>query len=251
MINDNNHEKKNFRSLIESDDIGRVEDRLNIIDAFLKTEEHVTLEDLMSLLRERGYNYDPDFVRLCMNRWVDQGFAQKKTFEGQPPRYEHRHLGKHHDHLICTKCGKIMEFSNEEIERLQDSIAAKQGFHVLQHKMEMYGLCSECLAERGILISLATAKAGEKVTVREIIGESHAKTRLTSMGIRPGDLLEIISNDGQGKLIVGQGSTRLAVGMGLAEKVIVAPARKRKHWHSNRKHRKHGHHKRRYFWQFK
>src|SRR4030042_2723928 len=114
MLKENTREKKNFESLIETDEIGRIEDRLNVIDVFLKTEEHFTLEELISLLKSRGYEYDQEFVKLCLNRSVELGFAQKKTFEGQPPRYEHRHLGKHHDHMICTKCGRIMEFQNDE-----------------------------------------------------------------------------------------------------------------------------------------
>jgi len=224
MINNNQFEKTNFRTLIEKDAIGRVEDRLNIIDTFLKTEKHVTFEDLMKLLRDRGYDYDPNFVRQCMNRWVKQGFAQKKTFEEQPPRYEHRHLGKHHDHLICTKCGKIVEFSNDEMEGLQLKIATEQGFHMLQHKMEIYGLCSECLAERRPLMTLSMAKPGERIIIKEMIGGRSARARLTSMGFRPGDPLEIISNDGQGRLIVGFGNTRMAMGRGMAQKIIVSLA---------------------------
>jgi len=224
MINNNQFEKTNFRTLIEKDEIGRVEDRLNIINTFLETEKHVTFEDLMKLLRDRGYDYDPNFVRSCMNRWVDQGFAQKERFEGQPPRYEHRHLGKHHDHLICTKCGKIVEFRNDEMERLQLRISAEQKFHMLQHKMEIYGLCSECLAERRPLMTLAMAKPGERIMIKEMSGGRTARARLTSMGFRSGDTLEIISNDGWGRLIVGFGNTRMAMGRGMAQKIMVTLA---------------------------
>jgi Fur family ferric uptake transcriptional regulator len=220
MINDNYYEKANFRALIEDDDIGQVEERLNIIEVFLNTEEHVTLEKMMQLLRDKGYDYDPEFVRQCMNRWVDHGFAQKKQFEGQPPRYEHRHLGKHHDHLICTKCGKIEEFRNEDMERLQVKVASTQGFHMLQHKMEIYGLCSECLSQRSPLMPLAMAKPGENVVVKDIMGGSHARSRLASMGLRRGDILEIINNNGLGRLIVGHKATRLALGRGIARKIM-------------------------------
>ncbi|MDY7039020.1 MAG: FeoA domain-containing protein [Thermodesulfobacteriota bacterium] len=144
------------------------------------------------------------------------------AFAGQPPRYEHRHLGKHHDHFICTKCSKIIEFSNEEMERLQIKIAANQGFHMLQHKMEIYGLCSECLAERRPIMPLAMAKAGEKVIIKEMASGNHAQSRLASMGLRPGDLLEIINNNGQGRLIVGHKYTRLAMGRGIAQKIMVS-----------------------------
>jgi Fur family ferric uptake transcriptional regulator len=207
MRNNSHFEKANFRALIEGDPVGDTERRLNVIDVFLGTEEHVTLEELMKLLREKGYEYEPDFVRQCMNRWVDLGFAQKKHFDGQPPRYEHRHLGKHHDHLICTKCGKIVEFSNDDMERLQTGIAARAGFHILQHKMEIYGLCAECLKKRRPLMPLAMAKPGEKIVIKEM---------------RAGDRLEIINNNGVGRLIVGHGSTRLALGRGIAQKIMVS-----------------------------
>ena len=224
MISDSQFEKENFIAIIKDDEIGRIEDRLNIIDAFLGTEAHVTLEELMALLREKGYDYEPDFVRQCMNRWVDHGFAQKKTFEGQPPRYEHHHLGKHHDHMICTKCGKIEEFSNPEIEMLQLRTARLRRFHILQHKMEIYGLCSECFSKRSILLPLSLAKEGEQVIIKEMAGPGNARARLSSMGLRPGDILEIINNNGMGRLIVGHGATRLAMGRGVAQKIMVSLA---------------------------
>ena len=230
MVNDNYYEKSNFRTLIENDEIGKVEERLNIIEVFLSIEEHVTLEEMVQLLKERGYDYDLDFVRQCMNRWVEHGFAQKKQFEGQPPRYEHRHLGKHHDHLICTKCGKIEEFRNEDMEKLQVKVATAQGFHMLQHKMEIYGICSECLSQRSPLMPLAMAKPGENVVIKDIMGGSHARSRLASMGLRRGDLLEIINNNGLGRLIVGHEAMRLAMGRGIAQKIMVslAPQDRRK-----------------------
>ena len=224
MINNNRNEKENFRALIEEDEIGRVEDRLNIIDVFLENDRHVTLQDLMEILRDRGCDYDPEFVRQCMNRWVEHGFAQKKNFEGQPPRYEHRHLGRHHDHMICTKCGKIIEFHNEEIEFLQVRIARQHGFHMLQHKMEIYGICSDCLALRQPLMPLVMAKPGERVEIRDMVGGRSAIGRLASMGLRKGDVLEVISNNGQGRLIVGHETTRLALGRGVAEKITVSLA---------------------------
>jgi len=222
MVNDSHFEKENFRSLIESDEIGNVEERLNVIDVFLNTEEHVTLEEMMQLLKERGFDYETEFVKQCMNRWVVHGFAQKKLFEGQPPRYEHHHLGRHHDHLICTKCGRIAEFNDEEIETLQLKIATSRGFHMLQHKMEIYGLCSQCVSQRTPLMPLAMAKSGEKLIITDIMGGTHARDRLTSMGLRRGDSLEIINNNGLGRLIVGHGTTRMALGRGIAQKIMVS-----------------------------
>ena len=215
-------EKLNFKALVETDGSDRIQDRLNVVDAFLDSEEHITIEQMYRYLRKKGYDYDAQFVRQCMNRMVDLGFAQKKRFEGQPVRYEHRHLGRHHDHLICTKCGKIIEFSNDDMERLQVAIAAEHGFHMLQHKMEIYGLCAECRAQRRPLMPLAMAKPGERVVIREMAGGKTAKSRMADMGLRLDDHVEIISNSGEGRLILGHDCTRLAIGRGIAQKIMVS-----------------------------
>jgi Fur family transcriptional regulator, ferric uptake regulator len=221
MKHDDQFEKANFRTLLEADQLNQIQDRLNIIDVFLGTEEHITLEELYLLLKEKGYDYDPEFVRQSLNRMVELGFAHRKKFEDQPVRYEHRHLGKHHDHLICTKCGTIVEFSDRELEMRQVSIAADHGFHMLQHRMEIYGLCSSCQATREPLMPLSMAKPGEVVVIKEVAGGAVARARLGSMGLRQGDSVEIVSNDGQGRLIIGHDCTRLALGRGVALKILV------------------------------
>ncbi len=215
-------EKANFRSIIELDGLDKIQERLNIVDVFLSTEGHITIEELCRLLKEKGFDYEPNFVRQCMNRMVDLGFAQKEQFEGKPVLYEHRHLGRHHDHLICTKCGRIFEFANDDLERLQVEIAAQHGFHMLQHRMEIYGLCSDCLASRKPLMPLAMAKSGERVKIKEIAGGRIARSRMADLGIRIGDSVEIINNNGMGRLILGCGCTRLAIGRGVAQKIMVS-----------------------------
>jgi Fur family ferric uptake transcriptional regulator len=108
------------------------------------------------------------------------------------------------------------------MERLQVEIAAKSGFHMLQHRMDIYGLCSQCLSQRTPLMPLTMAKEGERVVVREIAGGRKKQARLTDMGLRPGHLIEIINNAGSGRIILAQGPTRLAIGRGMAEKIMVS-----------------------------
>lgn len=222
MTHQNDLEKANFKALLEEESTDCVQERLDIIDVFLGTEAHITLEDMLELLKKKGHELDPLFVAQCMNRMVELGFAQKEQFEGQPIRYEHRHLGRHHDHLICTKCGRIEEFTDEAIERRQLEVAAAHGFHMLQHRMEIYGLCSRCVSARQRFVPLSAAKPGEYVVIRQISGGRTRRARLASMGLRPGDMVEVIANSGQGRLILGHGHTRLAIGRGLAQVIMVA-----------------------------
>ncbi len=222
MKNINQQERLNFKTLLESEGDELLQERLDILDAFLGTEEHITLEELVELLKERGHEYDSDFIRQSMNMLVQLGFAHKKEFDGQPVRYEHRHLGIHHDHLICAKCGRIVEFNNADLERLQEQIASEHGFSILQHRMEIYGLCDQCLSPRRALMPLTMAKPGEHLVVRKILSGAIARTRLAAMGLRLGERLEIINNSGSGQVIVARKGTRLALGRGLAQKVLVS-----------------------------
>ena len=214
-------EKENFRALLEQANIGRVEERLNTIDTFLSIEDHVTVNELRDTLKERGFDYDLDFIEQCMENWVKFGFARKSKFEGQPERYEHMHLGAHHDHLVCVKCGGITEFRNDEIEKLQARTASEKGFHMLQHKMEVYGICCKCLSKRRSLMPLTMARRGERLVIREMRAGRSAHAKLTSLGFCPGDPIEIINNDNNGRLVLAHNNTRVAIGRGIADKIMV------------------------------
>jgi len=221
-------EKQQFERLFEDEGIDRIEDRLTILGVFLSIERHISFQELVAALKDKGYDFEPDFTKKTLNLLCRYGFAVKTKFEGQPTLYEHRHLGFHHDHLICTKCGKIVEFERPQIEELQLEIAALHGFHVLQHKMEIYGLCSDCLKERVRLMPLSFAHEGERGIVEEFMGGAGAQLRLATMGLRKGDQVEVITNRGAGQLVVAVNGTRLALGRGIAKKIMVKPNRRRR-----------------------
>lgn len=221
-------EKKQFKKLFKQDHIDRLEDRFRVLEAFLTTEQHVSEEELLAMVNQNGRpKLDSEFVRDTLALMCRYGFARKRHFENNGVRYEHRHLGQHHDHLICTKCGKISEFENEQLEALQSQVAVANGFHMLQHKLEIYGICEDCLQKRAGLMPLVMAKPGEKVVVREFSGGPGSHMRLTSMGLRKGDLAEIITNLGKGQVVVAIDCKRYAFGHGLAQKVMVEPLAKR------------------------
>jgi Fur family transcriptional regulator, ferric uptake regulator len=217
-------EREQFEKLFRQEAIDRLEDRFLVLDAFLLNEAHVTSEGLEAYIREQGYELTAEFVSETLELMCHFGFAQKNRFKNGVQHYEHRHLGQHHDHMICTKCGDIVEFENRKLEALQHRIAEDYGFYMLQHQMEIYGICNQCQAERAKKMSLVLAKPGELLVIRNLIGGNSSRLRLMSMGLRVGDKIEILTNSGKGQLVVVADGQRYVLGRGLAQKIIVEQA---------------------------
>lgn len=117
-----------------------------IADVFFESGEHLKVEELLERVRELDPKIGQATVYRTMKLLTQCGLAQPRQFGDGHTRYEPTVPDdeEHHDHLICTGCGKIVEFVDPRIERLQDKVAAEHGFEVIHHKMELYGLCKEC-----------------------------------------------------------------------------------------------------------
>ena len=118
-----------------------------IIDTFFEGTSHMSIEDLLGEVRvhDRGIGYATVYRTLKL--LAECGVASERRFGDGLSRYELAdEASAHHDHLICTTCGKIIEFEEPGIERLQEEIAARYGFTISSHKHEMYGTCPDCRA---------------------------------------------------------------------------------------------------------
>lgn len=222
-------EKQQFIKLFEQEKIDRFDERLRVVETFLQTEQHVTASELAALVSENGGTTDAAFVRETLNLMCHFGFARKHRFDNGVIRFEHRHLGQHHDHMVCTKCRRIIEFTDDRLERLQGQIAAAHGFHMLQHKMEIYGICSECMQSRQMEMPLAMARPGEKMVISGFRGGSAARLRLMAMGLRVGDAVEVVTNTGNGQVVVALAFNRLVIGRGLSLKILVQSPESEQH----------------------
>ncbi|GAB6146339.1 FeoA domain-containing protein [Desulfocicer niacini] len=214
-------EKKQFKQLFHKEGVDAFEKRFKVLDCFLKTEQHLTCQEITALLKKDGNDMDSDFVEETMELLCQFGFADRVQFESGPRRYEHRHLGMHHDHMVCVKCGDILEFKDEVLEQKQAHVAAAYGFHMLQHRMEIYGICSKCLSTRELLMPLCRARQGETCIIKSFEGGCRAQMRLSSMGLRCGDRIEVVASQGGGQMVVATGDSRFAICHGLAEKIFV------------------------------
>jgi len=215
------HEKEQFKKLFKQEQIDNFEDRIRLLETFLQTEQHVTASELTDLMAENGNPLTPELVQDTLKLLCYYGFAEKHSFNNGTIRYEHHHLGQHHDHMICTKCRKIIEFKNDQLETLQVHVANTFGFHMLQHKMEIYGICSECRQEQSDRLPLVSAKQGERLKIQEFLGGSGARLRLMAMGLRMGDEIDVITNTNNGQMVIAADYKRLVLGRGLAQKILV------------------------------
>lgn len=222
LVKDHEDIYRQFKVIFEREGLDRIDERLAVLEAFLGTENHMTASELTKILRESGNSFSEDFVGENLKFFSQYGFAQEESFIGQVCRYEHRHLGRHHDHLICVRCGAILEFYSPEIEVLQIEVARRMGFHALQHRMEIYGLCSNCLRKRPSTIPLTMATPGERIRIVDFLGGRGMQRRLASMGLNQGAEVEVIKSSGPGPLIVVSRESRIALGYGMARQILVS-----------------------------
>lgn len=218
-------EKIDLKRILTRAGYTQSQDLLDILDGFLSSEQHQTVKELRQTLRRQGLDFDLKTIKGALDTFCKYGFAQVKKFNDQEDRYEHHHLGQHHDHLICTRCGRIEEFLSQEIEQLQEQLALTNGFVPLRHRMDIYGLCSDCSQERGMSVSLNMAEPGERLVMTDTIGGPNVVRRLSDMGLTKGVEVEVLSTNG-GPMLISLRGLRLAIGSDLSDKIMVRPVQK-------------------------
>jgi len=115
-----------------------------ILENFIAAQKHISAQELYELVKKSSPEIGYATVYRCLNLFVDVGIAKERRFDEERVRYESAIFADHHDHLICTECGTIVEFEDERIEKLQDLIASGHGFAVTNHRLELYGKCPKC-----------------------------------------------------------------------------------------------------------
>ncbi|MCB2264032.1 MAG: ferric iron uptake transcriptional regulator [Candidatus Thiosymbion ectosymbiont of Robbea hypermnestra] len=103
-------------------------------------KRHVTAEDVYRMLLENGEEIGLATVYRVLTQFESAGLVCRNNFEGGQSIFE-LDCGKHHDHLVCVKCGKIVEFIDEVIEKRQTAVAKRHGFTIQDHSLVIYGVC--------------------------------------------------------------------------------------------------------------
>jgi Fur family ferric uptake transcriptional regulator len=134
-----------FRQILKERGFKSTRQRDDIVRVFMESGSHLTVDELYQRVRQRNPRIGYATVYRTLRLLAQSGWASSRQFGDRTARFEHQTEGQHHDHLICLACGKIVEFQSERIEELQSHIARKKGFQIFEHKLELYGRCSDCL----------------------------------------------------------------------------------------------------------
>src|SRR3990172_9427109 len=115
-----------------------------VAEIFFSTQGHISAEELYLKVSKSHPGIGLTTVYRTLRLLTEAGLAKERRFGEPQGVFEKEDTERHHDHLICTRCGRIIEFKEPSIEKMQEDVARKYGFIVEDQKMELYGLCRDC-----------------------------------------------------------------------------------------------------------
>ncbi|HHO47669.1 MAG TPA: transcriptional repressor [Desulfobacteraceae bacterium] len=133
-----------FAVYLKNNNLKYTSQRQIVADVFFTHQEHISAEDLYLRMKRKCPMIGFTTVYRTLNLLVAAGLAAAHQFKGAYTRFEPRRSADHHDHLICTACGRIIEFTNNRIEQLQQEVAGRHNFAVSDHTLEIFGTCDAC-----------------------------------------------------------------------------------------------------------
>lgn len=137
-------EKKIFDDYVRGKGLKHSGQRQDVLLTFLRTEKHLTADELFRLVKKRNSSIGVATVYRALKLICESGLGRELRPEGESVLYEHNYKHDHHDHLVCTQCGRLIEVVDPEIEKLQVKLARREEFTLEGHKMLLYGICRDC-----------------------------------------------------------------------------------------------------------
>ena len=147
MLNENSYEEiiDELRKIVKQKGLKYTEQREIVLSILLHAKEHLTAEEIYNQIK-KDYptsNVGIATVYRALSFLEEVDLITSITFGTEGKKYE-SNSKSHHDHLICTKCARIIEFIDEEIEKRQEKIAKNNKFKITSHTMQLYGVCENC-----------------------------------------------------------------------------------------------------------
>jgi Fur family transcriptional regulator, ferric uptake regulator len=118
--------------------------RLSIAEVLLSSDRHLSAEEVASELERRGRKVGTATVYRAIDTLLESGLVVERDFGEGFRRFEPARDIPHHEHLVCTQCGKVEEFRDERLERMTTIIAESRGFARQRHRLVIHGICRDC-----------------------------------------------------------------------------------------------------------
>ena len=142
-----NESEKKFRDYIQSRGLKFTPEREAILKHVFESRGHFEAEELLIDMRKNKKIVSKATIYRTLALLVESGLLREVIFGEKHAHYEHVYGHKHHEHLVCIKCGKIIEFSDEKIEKFQDEVCVKNNFKPESHRFQITGYCEDCVKE--------------------------------------------------------------------------------------------------------
>lgn len=136
--------KDTFTDFLRSQGLRLTPEREAIIMEVARRKDHFDPEELHYTLKAGGLKVSRASVYRMLPLLVEAGILKQAVNTDKHAHYENVFSKKHHDHMLCTNCGKVIEFFSSELEQLQDALCREHGFNGRSHTLEIMGLCKKC-----------------------------------------------------------------------------------------------------------
>ena len=133
-----------FERYLRSQHLKLTPQRRLILDKVMARRDHFEADELVATLKRRGERLSRATIYRTLPLLVKCGLIREVQFGEGRAHYEHAFRDGHHDHLICIECGRVVEFYDGSIERLQGGVCKSHDFQPLSHSLEIRGYCSRC-----------------------------------------------------------------------------------------------------------
>lgn len=140
----NAREREIFRKYLERRGLKLTAERQALFEELFARHEHFEADELLVRLRSKHTKISRATIYRTLDLLVDSGIVGRVRIGESGYRYERLRAGDHHDHLICNECGRVIEFREPQIEKLQDEVYERYGFIALSHSHQLRGICRRC-----------------------------------------------------------------------------------------------------------
>ena len=144
-MKNNDNALEDLKIVLKNKGMKYTEQRAVILQILLNIDEHLNAEELNDIIKKEypAQNIGIATIYRTLNFLEEVDLISSISFGKDGKKYEGNN-DEHHDHIICTSCGKIVEFFDEKIEKRQDDIALENGFEITNHTLQIFGICSDC-----------------------------------------------------------------------------------------------------------